>query len=74
MKRSGKSLGFVGATGVAASFFDGDSIAYSLDRRFDLIPATCTIVNAGSVGGPKDDDPLPSHVVVDEEAAFLHLG
>jgi Icc-related predicted phosphoesterase len=58
-----KKLGFVGTTGVPVGFFDENPITYSQDKEFSINSEVGTIINVGSVGSPKDDNPNSRYMI-----------
>jgi diadenosine tetraphosphatase ApaH/serine/threonine PP2A family protein phosphatase len=58
-------LGFLGHSHVPVTFFGTDPISYNLDQVIPLDKAIPTIVNIGSVGQPRDEDPRASYAVYD---------
>lgn len=66
---------FVGHSHVPVAFFGGPPgsggrvpVSYSLDPLVPVDPAGRTIVNIGSVGQPRDDDPRAAYAVYDTDA------
>lgn len=56
---------FVGHSHVPVAFFGGRSISYSLESEIHVDPAGRTLVNIGSVGQPRDDDPRAAYAIYD---------
>lgn len=68
---------FVGHTHVPVSLLrlkdDRDRTAYTFDTRIDLNETACALVNAGSVGQPRDEDPRAVYVLYDSDAATVAI-
>ena len=47
--------------------------AYSFETQVDLSNTTCAVVNAGSVGQPRDEDPRTCFVVYDSESREIRF-
>ena len=60
-------LAFFGHTHWPTTFIDGDPIQYSLQSVMPVTPPTKLLVNAGSVGQPRDSDPLSSFAIYSDE-------
>lgn len=63
-------LCFVGHSHVPVTFFyneDGDEIWYSQDTEVPLGDFSRTIINVGSVGQPRDDNPNAAYVLYDSD-------
>ena len=58
---------FVGHSHVPISFFMGDMISYSLEPDITLDDGMKALVNVGSVGQPRDDNPKSAYAVYDSE-------
>jgi diadenosine tetraphosphatase ApaH/serine/threonine PP2A family protein phosphatase len=70
-------LCFVGHSHVPVTFFynqDGDEIWYSQDVEVPLGDFSRTIINVGSVGQPRDDNPNAAYVLYDSDrqTAVVH--
>jgi diadenosine tetraphosphatase ApaH/serine/threonine PP2A family protein phosphatase len=46
---------------------------YTLDTEVDLSEARCALVNVGSVGQPRDEDPRAAYVIFDSESSVVSL-
>lgn len=64
-------LGFVGHSHVPMNFLERDDIRYSRSQEVDLEDGLRMIVNVGSVGQPRDEDPRASYVIYDDEEQVL---
>ena len=66
---------FIGHTHVPVSMLrlsdDPLRTGYSLDAELDLSDAIVAMVNAGSVGQPRDDDPRTGYVIYDTETRIV---
>ncbi|MCK9419047.1 MAG: metallophosphatase family protein [Nitrospirae bacterium] len=61
-------LGFFGHTHVGTAFIDHQgSISNDLSSELSLSPGTRYLINPGSVGQPRDDDPRASFLVYDRD-------
>ena len=63
-------LAFVGHSHVPATFFDGNPITPCYDTVVDLAGRRC-IANVGSVGQPRDGNPLAAFGVYDDATGVL---
>ncbi len=64
--------GFVGHSHVPVTFLDGTPITYSIEPRIELGERRA-IVNPGSVGQPRDEDPRASCAVYDSARRTLEI-
>jgi predicted phosphodiesterase len=69
----GARVGFLGHSHVPVGFFDTDPITYTLDPEMPLDPELATIVNAGSVGQPRDENNKASYAVYDTESGVVSI-
>jgi len=67
LRRLGAALGFLGHSHVPVGFFDTDPITYTLEGIIPIDSETATIVNAGSVGQPRDENNKASWALFDSE-------
>jgi len=70
------SLAFVGHSHVPVAFFfdiEHDMVLYTKDAELELDSSTKTIVNVGSVGQPRDDDPRAGYVLYDSTRRIVTL-
>ena len=65
MERMEAPLCFVGHSHVPVTFFQRETITYSLTPSFTIDPRQKAIVNVGSVGQPRDKDPRASYAIYD---------
>lgn len=64
--------GFVGHSHIPVTFFDGTPVAYSVEERVELEDRRA-ILNVGSVGQPRDEDPRAAFGVFDAEARVIEI-
>lgn len=62
-----KPLLFLGHSHQPLAFFDTDPMTYTLEPQIPIDSAVKTIVNVGSIGQPRDEDPRAAFCVYDEE-------
>lgn len=62
-----KPLLFLGHSHQPLAFFNTDPMTYTLDQQIPLDPAVKSIVNVGSVGQPRDEDPRAAFAIYDTE-------
>ncbi len=65
LKKLGARLGFLGHSHVPVGFFDTDPITYTLDGDIPLDEDLAIMVNAGSVGQPRDENNKASFAILD---------
>ncbi|WP_372370928.1 metallophosphoesterase [Candidatus Uabimicrobium sp. HlEnr_7] len=58
---------FYGHSHVPVAFFEGHAVTFSMDDEIDVNPDSKVLVNVGSVGQPRDGNPLASCCVYDDE-------
>lgn len=73
LKELGSEVGFIGHSHVPVSFFQTDPITYSLDREIPLEEGVPTIVNVGSVGQPRDENPQASFAIFDSDKRVVNI-
>lgn len=74
MKFSGAPLSFAAHTHVAgAHFSDKGRIAYSSGPKIPIEPGKSYVINAGSVGQPRDGDPRASYLIYDDEESAVEI-
>lgn len=64
---------FLGHSHQPLAFFDTDPLTYTLDAEIPLDPEVKTIVNVGSVGQPRDEDPRSCFALYDQEKKVIEL-
>ena len=73
LKKMGARLGFLGHSHVPVGFFDTDPITYTLDPEMPVDADLAMIVNAGSVGQPRDENNKASFAVFDTATAAVTI-
>lgn len=73
LRKLGSRLGFLGHSHVPVGFFDTDPITYTLDPEIPLDDELAIIVNAGSVGQPRDENNKASYAVFDSETKAVSI-
>jgi len=73
LKSLGSQLGFLGHSHVPVGFFDTDPITYTLDQEIPIDGDKTTIVNAGSVGQPRDENNKASYAIFDTDAGKVEI-
>ena len=73
LKRMDARLGFLGHSHVPVGFFDTDPITYTLDPEIPVDEDMAIIVNAGSVGQPRDENNKASYALFDTDAGMVHI-
>lgn len=63
-----KPICFLGHSHVPINFVWDDVISFNYDRELELAPNTKMLVNVGSVGQPRDDNPDASYALYDGDA------
>jgi len=64
---------FLGHSHVPVTFFDVNPIIYKLDSQIKLMPDQKALVNVGSVGQPRDQNPLAAYAVYDSESEVVEI-
>ncbi len=72
LQEIGAKIGFLGHSHVPVGFFNTDPITYTLDPEIPLDDTPC-IINAGSVGQPRDENPLACYALLDTEKNTVTL-
>jgi diadenosine tetraphosphatase ApaH/serine/threonine PP2A family protein phosphatase len=65
MKALRKPLCFVGHSHIPITFLERGGLGFTFAERIDLTKTTKAIVNPGSVGQPRDENPLAGYAVYD---------
>lgn len=73
LKKMGAKLGFLGHSHVPVGFFDTDPITYTLDPEIPIDDEMAIIVNAGSVGQPRDENNKTSFAVFDSATRIVNI-
>lgn len=68
-----RPLLFLGHSHYPLAFFDTAPMTYTLDPTIPLDPSVKTVVNVGSVGQPRDEDPRSCFAVYDDSKALVEL-
>ena len=64
---------FLGHSHVPVSFFSGPAVSYSLSQEIDLNGFDKALVNVGSVGQPRDENPRASVAIYDTDSQIVRL-
>jgi predicted phosphodiesterase len=73
LKKLDARLGFLGHSHVPVGFFDTDPITYTLDPEMPVDEDMAIIVNAGSVGQPRDENNKASYALFDSETNLVSI-
>ena len=73
MSRMETSLCFIGHSHIPVNFFQQDLISYSFEREISVPQNGKVIVNVGSVGQPRDQDPRACFAVYDTEEEVVRI-
>ncbi len=68
-----KPLLFCAHSHIPVAFLGTEPPTYSLDAHIGLEQGVPTIVNVGSVGQPRDEEPRAAYAIYDTEAAAVHM-
>jgi diadenosine tetraphosphatase ApaH/serine/threonine PP2A family protein phosphatase len=68
-----KPLMFHGHTHIPITFFNTDPMTYTMDPEVAFNPEVKTLVNVGSVGQPRDEDPRAAYGIYDDQAKRLFI-
>jgi predicted phosphodiesterase len=68
-----KPILFYGHTHIPLTFFDTKPMTYTMDVEIPVGDGTRTLVNVGSVGQPRDEDPRASFAVYDDEVGVVKV-
>ena len=64
---------FLGHSHVPITFFQGEMISYTLHPEITLEEGHRALVNIGSIGQPRDDNPRASFAIYDTEARKIRI-
>lgn len=64
---------FIGHSHVPITFIESDSISFSINPTIEIATGKRYIVNIGSVGQPRDEDPRASCAVYDTDARTINI-
>lgn len=73
LKNLDSVVGFLGHSHVPVGFFDTDPITYTLDAEIPVEEDAAMIVNVGSVGQPRDENPQAAWCLYDTEARTITI-
>jgi predicted phosphodiesterase len=73
LKKINARIGFLGHSHVPVGFFDTDPITYTLDSDVPLDEDIAVMVNAGSVGQPRDENNKASFALLDTTAKMVNI-
>lgn len=73
LRAMGAKLGFLGHSHVPVGFFDTDPITYTLDPEMPVDDELSIIINAGSVGQPRDENNRASYAIFDSETKQVSI-
>lgn len=62
---------FYGHTHIPMTFFDTTPMTYTMEGEVKLEPGMRVLVNVGSVGQPRDEDPRAAYCIYDTEAGHI---
>jgi len=68
-----KSICFLGHSHVPITFFDDDPISYFMEPEIPLSESEKLLVNVGSVGQPRDQDPRAAYAVYDTDEQIIWI-
>lgn len=68
-----KSTCFLGHSHVPITFFDDDPISYFMEPEIPLSESEKLLVNVGSVGQPRDQDPRAAYAVYDTDEQVIWI-
>ena len=69
----GTKVGFLGHSHVPAAFVKGDSLLYSAAAKLSLVEASRAIINVGSIGQPRDENPKAACGLYDSTTHLYEL-
>lgn len=73
MEKLTNRICFIGHSHVPITFLMDEVITYTLDPKIDLSSYQKAIVNVGSVGQPRDNNPDACYAIYDEEALTVEV-
>jgi len=68
-----KPLLFYGHTHIPLTFFDTKPMTYTMDAEIPVGDGTRTLINVGSVGQPRDEDPRACFAIYDDQAGVVRI-
>lgn len=73
LKKLNATIGFLGHSHVPVGFFDTDPITYTLDNDIPIDEEAAVIINAGSVGQPRDENNKASFAIMDTDTKVVSI-
>ena len=64
---------FLGHSHVPVTFFQGPTVSFTMDYEIDIDTESRTLVNIGSVGQPRDENPQASFAIYDTDAQRVEI-
>ena len=64
---------FLGHSHVPVAFFQGPTVTFSMDEEIPVDGKSKTLINVGSVGQPRDENPLSCCAIYDDEIGRVWL-
>jgi len=64
---------FFGHTHIPLAFFDTTPMTYTMEEEFKLDSNVKALINVGSVGQPRDEDPRSSCAVYDTDSSTVKI-
>ncbi|MBI4618023.1 MAG: metallophosphoesterase family protein [Planctomycetes bacterium] len=64
---------FLGHSHVPVAFFQGPTVSFTMDYDIDIDLNSKTLVNIGSVGQPRDENPKAAYAVYDTDTQKVHI-
>jgi predicted phosphodiesterase len=64
---------FLGHSHVPVTFIQGQTVSYTLDSKITIKEGERALVNVGSVGQPRDEDPRAAYAVYDTEERTVEI-
>lgn len=68
-----KMLCFMAHSHVPLAFFDTQPLSYTVDSEIQVNQNSKTLVNVGSVGQPRDEDPRACYAIYDEDEQLVTI-
>lgn len=66
-------LAFVGHSHIPVNFIKKQSVNYNMDAEIKIEPDAQYLINVGSVGQPRDDNPMAASAIYDSDASTVKL-